>query len=104
MSKSTHLLWIAEAEARSLQDFTLLQHASSEPCVAIVSPAERPARPNCWRRLIARLSPTAARGETVATVREPAQHPGSAGLSGHAGPARPFQPVLVETSFDAQRT
>lgn len=96
MSKSTHLLWIAEAEARSLQDFTLLQHASSEPGVAIIRPVGQPARSSRWRSMIARLVPLAPRRAPTA-----AEEPGS---SGQAEPARSFRPILVETSFDAQRT
>ncbi len=103
MPKNTQLLWIAEAEARRFQEFTLTQHATSEAHVSVVSAMRGSARLNRWRRLIARVSPVAADQQTAPIDMGAAEQANTSELPGNTVPYRPALAGLVETSFDAQR-
>jgi hypothetical protein len=55
MPRNVQLLWIAEAEARQLQESTLAQRAPSEPPISIIAAVHGAASGNRWRRLLAQL-------------------------------------------------
>ena len=65
MSRNVQLLWIAEAEARQLQETTRAQRAPSEPPISVIAAVRGAASGNRWRRLIAQLMTATASDETV---------------------------------------
>jgi hypothetical protein len=103
MPKNTQLLWIAEAEARRFQEFTLIQYATSESHVSVVSAMHDSARLNRWRRLIARISPVAEDLQTVHVDIGATEKAKTWESTRNTVPDRSALAGLVETSFDAQR-
>jgi hypothetical protein len=103
MPKNTQLLWIAEAEARRFEEFTLTHHAAWEPHVSVVSAMHGSARLNRWRRLIARICPASADRRAAPIDMGAIEEATTPELMGNTVPDRSVLADLVETSFDAQR-
>ncbi|HZK90954.1 MAG TPA: hypothetical protein VFC56_12475 [Stellaceae bacterium] len=103
MPKNTQLLWIAEAEARRLREFTLIQHAASEPQISVVAAMHGSARFNRWRRLIAGLTPATASAPAAPVGLTTASEADAAKAPEYPAPAGSAVADLAETSFEAQR-